>query len=41
MERMFEVDKTNAEEITLDDWRSRPLPAKLAEHALATLRPLV
>ena len=29
MERMFEVDKTNAEEITLDDWRSRPLPSKL------------
>src|SRR3712207_75476 len=41
MERMFEVDKTNAEEITLEDWRSRPLPAKLAERALATLRPLV
>jgi cardiolipin synthase A/B len=41
MERMFEVDKTNAEEITLEHWRSRPLPAKLAERALATLRPLV
>ncbi len=41
MERMFEVDKTNAEEITLEDWRSRPFPAKLAERALATLRPLV
>ena len=41
MERMFEVDKTNAAEITLEDWRSRPLPAKLAERALATLRPLV
>ena len=41
MERMFEVDKTNAEEITLEHWRSRPLPAKLAERALATLSPLV
>jgi cardiolipin synthase len=41
MERMFEVDKTNAAEITLEDWRSRPLSAKLAERALATLRPLV
>jgi cardiolipin synthase len=41
MERMFEVDKTNAAEMTLEDWRSRPLPAKLAERALTTLRPLV
>jgi cardiolipin synthase A/B len=41
MERMFEVDKTNAEEITLEAWRSRPLPAKVAERALTTLRPLV
>ncbi len=41
MQRMFEVDKTNAEEITLEAWRSRPLPAKVAERALTTLRPLV
>jgi cardiolipin synthase len=41
MERMFEVDKTNAAEMTLEDWRSRPLSAKLAERALTTLRPLV
>ena len=41
MERMFEVDKTNAREITLEDWRSRPLPAKVVERALASLSPLV
>ncbi len=41
MERMFELDKTNAEELTLEEWERRPLPAKLAERALATLSPLV
>jgi cardiolipin synthase len=41
MERMFEIDKTNAEEITLEDWRRRPLPAKMVERALASLSPLV
>jgi cardiolipin synthase len=41
METMFERDKTNAEEITLEDWRRRPLPAKMVERALASLSPLV
>ncbi|MDQ3910904.1 MAG: phospholipase D-like domain-containing protein [Actinomycetota bacterium] len=41
MERMFEVDKTHAKEITLEEWERRPLSAKLAERALATLSPLV
>jgi cardiolipin synthase A/B len=41
MERMFEVDKTNAAEITLEEWRRRPLPAKMVERTLASLSPLV
>lgn len=41
MERMFDLDKTNAEELTLEEWERRPLPTKLVERALATLRPLV
>lgn len=41
MERMFELDKTNAVEITLKEWEKRPLPAKLVERALASLSPLV
>ncbi len=41
MERMFEVDKTNAEELTLAEWEQRPLPAKIAERTLANLSPLV
>ena len=41
MERMFEVDKTNAEELTLEEWENRPLPAKIVEQALASLSPLV
>ena len=41
MERMFELDKTNAEELTLEDWKNRPLPAKVVERALASLSPLV
>jgi cardiolipin synthase len=41
MERMFDVDKTNAEELTLQEWERRPLPAKLVERTLASLRPLV
>src|SRR5215216_6155694 len=41
MERMFELDKTNARELTLEEWERRPLPAKIAERALATLSPLV
>ena len=41
MERMFELDKTNAGELTLAEWERRPLPAKLVERALSTLSPLV
>lgn len=41
MERMFELDKTNAEELTLEEWKNRPLPAKFVERALASLSPLV
>jgi cardiolipin synthase len=41
MERMFELDKTNARELTLEEWESRPLPAKVVERVLATLSPLV
>ncbi|MGH3086123.1 MAG: phospholipase D-like domain-containing protein [Rubrobacteraceae bacterium] len=41
MERMFELDKTNAEELTLEEWENRPLPAKIVERTLASLSPLV
>ena len=41
MERMFDLDKTNADELTLEEWDRRPLPAKLVERALASLSPLV
>ena len=41
MERMFEVDKTNAEELTLEEWERRPLPAKVVEQTLSNLDPLV
>jgi cardiolipin synthase len=41
MERMFEVDKTNTEELTLEEWEDRPLPAKIVEQTLANLSPLV
>lgn len=39
MEEAFELDKTNAEEVTLEDWKRRPMAAKLLERALAPLRP--
>ena len=41
MERVFALDKTNTKELTLEEWESRPLPAKLVERALASLSPLV
>ena len=41
MEQMFELDKTNASELTLEEWEKRPLPAKVVERVLATLGPLV
>ncbi|MDN5698202.1 MAG: phospholipase D-like domain-containing protein [Rubrobacter sp.] len=40
IERMFELDKTNAAELTLENWTRRPLLAKIAERAIATLEPL-
>ena len=41
MKKMFELDKTNARELTLEVWEKRPLPAKIIERVLATLSPLV
>jgi cardiolipin synthase len=41
MEKMFELDKTNAEELSLEEWENRPLPAKIVERTLASLSPLV
>ena len=38
LETMFELDKTNAEEVTTESWQSRPLPVKLIERALTPLR---
>ncbi len=38
MEEMFELDKANAEEITLEAWEGRALPVKLLEWGLAPLR---
>lgn len=39
MEEVFELDESNAEEVTLEDWERRPMAAKLLERALAPLRP--
>ena len=39
MEEVFELDKTNAEEVTLESWESRSLPHKLVEKALAPMKP--
>lgn len=39
MERMFEMDETVSEEVTLEKWRDRPLRARLIEGALAPIRP--
>ncbi|MDP8951012.1 MAG: phospholipase D-like domain-containing protein [Actinomycetota bacterium] len=38
MERMFELDKTNAEEVTLEKWEGRALPVKVLEWGIAPLR---
>ena len=38
LEAMFELDKTNAEELTLEEWRSRPLPVRAVEGAFVPLR---
>ncbi len=41
MEQMFEQDKANATELTLDEWSRRPWYAKASERILAPLRVLV
>jgi cardiolipin synthase len=41
MEEMFELDKTNAFELTREEWEQRPLAAKVVERALEDLAPLV
>ena len=41
MEEMFELDKTNAFELTREKWERRPLPAKITERILESLAPLV
>lgn len=41
MERIFDMDAAHCRELTLDDWRRRPLAAKVSETILAPLRPLV
>jgi cardiolipin synthase len=40
MERLFEIDRSNTFEITLDWWVARPWYAKIGERILAPLRPL-
>ncbi|MGI8649867.1 MAG: phospholipase D-like domain-containing protein [Rubrobacter sp.] len=40
MEEMFELDKTNCEELTREEWERRPLAAKIVERALESLSPL-
>lgn len=40
MERLFEIDKLNAFEVTGDVWKARPWYAKMGELVLAPLRPL-
>lgn len=39
MEEVFELNKTNAEEVTLEDGQNRPILHKLVKQALAPLRP--
>jgi cardiolipin synthase len=41
MERIFAADAAHARELTLEEWRRRPLPEKLAEAILLPLRPLL
>ena len=38
MERIFAADKTNAFELTLDDWKSRPWYVKFSEQVISRLR---
>lgn len=41
MEEMFELDKTNCDELTREEWTKRPLVAKIVERVLEGLSPLV
>ncbi len=41
MERIFGMDAGNCIELTLDQWRHRPLAAKVSETVLTPLRPLL
>ena len=38
MERIFETDKTNAFELTLEQWQSRPWYVKVSERLIKPLR---
>jgi cardiolipin synthase A/B len=38
MERIFAADKTNAFELTVNDWASRPWYVKLSEQIISRLR---
>ena len=40
LEEVFELDQTNAQQITLESWEKRPLYEKLIECAISPLRPL-
>ncbi len=41
MEHIFDNDSTNTRELTLEEWRRRPLIAKFSEVVLLPLRPLL
>jgi cardiolipin synthase len=41
MEYIFAADAAHVRELTLEEWRRRPLPEKLAEAILLPLRPLL
>ncbi len=41
MEQIFQNDSSNTRELTLQEWRRRPLVAKLSETILLPLRPLL
>jgi cardiolipin synthase len=41
MEHIFVADAAHTRELTLEEWRHRPLPEKLAEAILLPLRPLL
>jgi cardiolipin synthase len=41
METLFEIDRNNSFELTLDKWQHRPWYAKIGEIVLAPLRPLI